>query len=81
MGKLRVLSIKGDRTVTWDQKQAETGDPEAEEAVREAERIFQEALRNGAAAFRVSTGTPATRIDRFDPKADQIVVVPRVAGG
>ncbi|MCL4370380.1 MAG: hypothetical protein M1380_05680 [Chloroflexi bacterium] len=81
MGKLRVLSIKGDRTVMWDQKQAETGDPEAEEAVREAERIFQEALRNGATAFRVSAATPATRIDRFDPEADQIVVVPRVAGG
>ncbi len=81
MGKLRLLSIKGDRTVTWEQKQAETGDPEAEQAVREAERIFQEALRNGATAFRVSPGAPATRIDRFDPKADQILVVPRVAGG
>jgi hypothetical protein len=65
----------------WDQKQAETGDPEAQEAVREAERIFQEALKNGATAFRVSSGTPATKLDRFDPEADQIVMVPRVAGG
>ncbi len=81
MGKLRVLSIKGDRTVTWDQKQAETGDPEAQAAVKEAERIFQEALRNGATAFRVAPGAPATRLDRFDPEADQVVVVPRVAGG
>ena len=81
MGKLRLLSIKGDRTVLWDQKQAETGDPEAERAVREAERIFHESLRNGATAFRVSPDTPATRIDRFEPDADQIVVVPRVAGG
>jgi len=81
MGKLRILSFKGDRTVMWDQRRAETGDPEAEQAVREAERIFQEALRNGATAFRVSAGSPATKLDRFDPEADQIVVVPRVAGG
>ncbi|MHB1162075.1 MAG: hypothetical protein ACYC3V_17355 [Chloroflexota bacterium] len=81
MGKLRVLSIKGDRTVTWDRKRAEAGDPEAQEAVREAERIFQEALRNGATAFRVASGSAVTRLERFDPEADQVVVVPRVAGG
>ncbi|MGE5620647.1 MAG: hypothetical protein ACM3US_15475 [Sphingomonadaceae bacterium] len=81
MGKLRILSIKGDRTVTWDRKRAAEGDPEAQEAVREAERIFREALRNGATAFRLESGAPATRLDRFDPEADQVVVVPRVAGG
>lgn len=81
MGKLRVMSIQGDRTVAWDRKQAETGDPEAEEAVREAERIFEEALRKGATAFRVAPSSPTTRLDRFDPEADQIVVVPRVVGG
>ncbi len=81
MGKLRVMSVKGDRTVTWDQKQAKIGDPDAQTAVREAERIFQEALQRGATAFRVAPDVPATRVDRFDPEADQIVVVPRVAGG
>ncbi|HEX2923491.1 MAG TPA: hypothetical protein VHS28_05625 [Chloroflexota bacterium] len=81
MGKLRVLSTRGDRTVEWDLKQAETGDAEAEAAVREAERIFQEALGRGATAFKVGAGVPATKLTRFDPEADQIVVVPKVAGG
>lgn len=81
MGKLRVLSARGDRTVEWDLKQAETGDVEAEAAVREAERIFQEALGRGATAFKVAPGVPATKVTKFDPEADQIVVVPKVAGG
>ena len=81
MGKLRVLSVKGDRTVEWDQKLAETGDLEAQAAVREAERIFEEELRKGATAFQVEPNAPARRLDRFDPEAHQIVTVPRVAGG
>jgi len=81
MGKLRVMSVKGDRTVEWDLKQAETGDREAEAAVKEAERIFQEALGRGATAFKVVPDAPATKLTSFDPEADQIVVVPRVAGG
>ncbi len=81
MAKLRVMSTCGDRTVVWDPKQAETGDPAAQDAVREAERIFEEQRRQGATAFRVVPGAPALRLERFDPEADQIVVVPRVVGG
>ncbi len=81
MGKLRVMSFHGDRTVAWDQQQVEVGDPEALEAVREAERILEEQLRRGATAFRVDSGVPARRIDRLDLEAQQIVTVPRVGGG
>jgi hypothetical protein len=81
MGKLRVMSFHGDRTVVWDRERVEVGDPEALEAVREAERILEEQLRRGATAFRVDAGTPIRRIDRFDPEAEQIVTVPRVVGG
>ena len=81
MGKLRIMSPAGDHTVVWDEKQAEVGDPEALEAIREAERILEEELRNGATAFRVVPGAPAERVERLDPQAHQIVVVPRVAGG
>ncbi len=75
------MSSGGDRTVTWDWKQAETGDPEAEAAVREAERLFEEQRRQGATAFRTSRDALTQRLERFDPEADQIVVVPRVVGG
>lgn len=81
MGKLRVMSSSGDRTVTWDRKLAETGDPEAQAAVKEAERIFEEQRRRGATAFRTSRDAPSRRLERFDPDLDQIVVVPRVVGG
>jgi hypothetical protein len=31
--------------------------------------------------FRVTTGRPAERLDRFDRQAVHVVLVPRVAGG
>jgi len=67
--------------VEWDEKRLEVGDPEALAAVREAERIFEEQRARGATAFKVAPDRPAERMDRFDPKAEQIVIVPRVAGG
>lgn len=81
MAKLRILSSKGDTVVEWDEKQVELGNPDALEAVREAERIFDEQRARGATAFVVAPNRPAQRIDAFDPQADQVVMVPRVAGG
>ena len=81
MAKLRLLSARGDTAVEWDLREAEAGEPEARAAVREAERIFEEARRRGATAFKVEAGRPAERLDRFDPRAEEVVIVPRVAGG
>jgi hypothetical protein len=81
VGQLRVTSFRGDVTYAWNQVQVETGDPEALAAIREVERIFTEQVSKGATAFRVEPGVTATRMDRFDPKAEIIVTVPRVAGG
>ncbi|HLH24196.1 MAG TPA: hypothetical protein VK066_16865 [Chloroflexota bacterium] len=81
MAKLRVLSSRGDTVVEWDTKRVELGDPEAVAAVREAERIFEEQRARGATAFVVAPDKPAQRIDTFDPAAEQVVMVPRVAGG
>lgn len=81
MGKLRILSKLGDTTVQWDEKAASTGDPGAEAAVREAERIFRQERASGSTAFVVSPDAPARRTETFDPQAEQIVIVPRIAGG
>jgi len=81
MGRLRIMSHRGDTVVVWDPKKAEAGDPEALEAVREAERIFAEERARGATAFAVKPGQPAQRLEHFDKTADQIVIVPRIAGG
>lgn len=75
MGKLRILSSRGDTTVVWDEKEG------TEDAVREAERIFNQQRASGSTAFRVQSNEPAERIDSFDPEAEQIVIVPRLAGG
>ncbi|MHB1005088.1 MAG: hypothetical protein ACYC3S_05530 [Chloroflexota bacterium] len=81
MRKLRVLTSQGDKMVAWEENKIAVGDPEAVAAVEEAERIFKEQMLKGGAAFKVETGKTAERIDRFDPEAEQIVIVPRIAGG
>src|SRR5919197_4878299 len=81
MAKLRILSARGDTVVEWNPGLAEAGQSDALLAVAEAERIFEEARRRGATAFKVEPGRPAERVDRFDPRAEEVVIVPRVAGG
>jgi transcription elongation factor GreA len=81
MAKLRILSARGDTVVEWNPSQAEAGEREARAALREAERIFEEARNRGATAFKVEQGRRAERLDRFDPRADEVIIVPRVAGG
>ncbi|HLH25677.1 MAG TPA: hypothetical protein VK066_24430 [Chloroflexota bacterium] len=81
MAKLRILSSAGDNIVEWDEAGVRQGDPDALAAVREAERIFEEHRARGATAFVVAPDQPARRIDQFDPEAEHVVVVPRVAGG
>jgi hypothetical protein len=81
MANLRVLSWRGDTKVSYDVERATAGDAEQQAAVAEAERIFRDERARGATAFRIVSGQPAVRIDEFDPTAEQIVVVPRIAGG
>ena len=81
MPKLCVLSSQGDTLIEWDTPQVERGDPDALAAVREAERLFAEQRARGATAFIVAPHRPAERIEVFDPLAEQVVIVPRVAGG
>lgn len=73
MGKLRILNQRGDATVAWEATE--------EAAVREAERIFEEQRRRGATAFRADPNSEPVRIERFEPEAEQILIVPRIAGG
>ncbi|HEY3284911.1 MAG TPA: hypothetical protein VGN26_21775 [Armatimonadota bacterium] len=81
MAVLRVLSAQGDTVYTWDERKAESGDPGALEAIREAEQIVREAQQRGAVAFSVKPGQPAERVDQFDRRAQEIVLVPRIIGG
>jgi hypothetical protein len=79
MSLLRVLDHTGHRQLSWDPGAVAAGEAEARAAVAEAERIFADVRARGGSAFRMSQ-TP-TRIDQFDPTADQILLVPRIIGG
>jgi hypothetical protein len=81
MANLRVMSWRGDTRVDYDVEKATAGDAEQRAAVQEAERIFREERARGATAFRIEADEAATRIDAFDRTAEQIVIVPRIAGG
>jgi hypothetical protein len=81
MAVLRVLSKLGDKSYEWDAVRVSQGDADAVAAVQEAERIFAQQRARGAVAFKVWPGQPAERLDRFDPQAEHVVIVPRIAGG
>ncbi len=85
MSLLRVLDSTGHRELTWDPAAVAAGDAEARAAIAEAERIFADVRARGGSAFRVGQGQSQsqapTRIERFDPTADQILLVPRIIGG
>jgi hypothetical protein len=81
MAVLRILSNLGDTKYEWDNGRVQQGDADAVAAVREAERIFAQQRAKGATAFKVWPGRQAERLDRFDPQAEHVVIVPRVAGG
>ena len=78
---LRILNGSGDTSISWDQDQLAEADPEAAAAVAEAERLFARARAGGAVAFRIEADKPATRIDEFDPRATEILVIPAMVGG
>jgi hypothetical protein len=81
MSTLYVLSSRGDRRVTWEARNVEAGDPEALAAIAEAEAIFARERNRGSSAFKLMPGEPAVRIDNFDRTAEEIVIIPRMAGG
>jgi hypothetical protein len=82
MASLSVLNASGDTTIKWDERAFAAGDPEAQAAVAEAERLFAEAREAGGEAFRVQAGSLAQRVATLDPAAsDDVMIVPRMVGG
>lgn len=72
-GRMRIMGRSGDTKVDWDL--------DSEEAVREAERIFREHITRGAYAFRVTDTEDSERIEQFDARASEIVVLYPMSGG
>jgi transcription elongation GreA/GreB family factor len=81
MPTLRVLNRHGDDRISWSAERLAQGDPEAEAAVREAERLFARERSRGAVAFRIRQGAVAERLETLDPLADETVLIPPMVGG
>lgn len=69
---MAILDRTGHTEVRWDIKDAD--------AVKEAERIFNETRTKGYAAYQTDSATTGTLIREFNPQAD-IVLAPQIAGG
>ena len=82
MASLRILNASGDTRLSWDETAYAAGDPDALAAVREAERVFEEARAAGGEAFRVEAGAPAERVTRLSPAlSEDVLIIPRMVGG
>lgn len=81
---IRRMCDRGDTVTAWETGGDVDTDEEAQAAVREAERIFKEALRQGDIPFAVQEDAPPQKLDRWDEQAreaDEIVIAPRLMGG
>lgn len=74
MAVLRVLTVNGDDRVDWD--------PDvADERFARAKALFEAKVGSGWLAYSVEGDGTGTQIRRFDPRANEIIVQPAIAGG
>jgi hypothetical protein len=76
-GELSILNGDGDTKLVWDSNN--------EDEVEAAETLFNELIAKGFAAFEVSDekekGGKGKMLKKFNPKAERIIMSPRIAGG
>jgi len=74
-GEMSVMGKEGDTKVIWNAENADE--------VENARRTFNDLRRKGFTAYSVrgEKGERDRVITEFDPGAERIIMVPRVAGG
>ena len=81
---IRRMCDQGDAVTVWETGADTDTDEEAQAAIREAERIFREALVRGDVPFAIDAASGPTKLERWDNRAqeaDEIVIAPRLMGG
>jgi hypothetical protein len=77
LGELSILNGDGDMKLVWDANN--------EDEVAAARAMFDELIAKGFTAFEVSDeeekGGKGKIIKKFNPKAERIIMSPRIAGG
>jgi hypothetical protein len=74
MAVLRVLSVNGDDRVEWDPGVTD-------ERMARARALFEAKSRTGWFAYSTDADGESTQVRTFDPRADEIVLQPPIAGG
>lgn len=76
-GELSILNGKGDTKLVWDANN--------EDEVEAAQAMFDDLIAKGFQAFEVSDekekGGKGKMIRKFNPKAERIIMSPRIGGG
>jgi hypothetical protein len=73
-GTMNTLDRSGHTSISWD---ADNPDE-----VRTARAVFDEMREKGYRAFTVGRrGERGSRLDSFDPRAEEIMLVPQLQGG
>jgi hypothetical protein len=73
VGKLIIPDRSGHSVVAYDTEVAET--------MVEAETLFNAAIKQGGAAFKIDTVNGDTRITTWDPTAAEVIVLKPLQGG
>jgi hypothetical protein len=72
--EMRIMGGNGDTKIVWSRDNADE--------VASAQRTFYELRDKGFTAFSVKrSGDKDERITEFDPDAQSLIMVPRLAGG
>ncbi len=74
MGELAQMNKTGDSKTIWD--------PDNEDEVEAAQNTFDDLIDKGYKAFHVGmSGKKKGKMDKFDPEAGKVIMVPQVVGG
>lgn len=73
-GSMAIMDRTGDTRLTWDYKN--------DDEVAAAKAMFDDLIKKGYRAFSVKKdGEAGERIDKFDPKAEKLIMVAQLQGG
>lgn len=78
MGRIIVANRRGHQVVEWD---ITTDTDEARARIAEAERILEEARRNGCLVSKKVGGEHVIDDQPFDPRVEEYQIISPIAGG
>jgi len=74
IGEMSVMDSSGHQQLKWNRNNSDE--------IAAAQAVFNRLMEQGYSAFGAKTKTaPRNSMKTFDPEAEEVVMVPRIAGG